>query len=233
MLVVGASSGIGRVVAERFSSRYAVTAMARRADRFAALESMGIKGIACDVSNAEMFDAAITTAVTERGKLAAAVFCAGQQQIKPLRSLKAVDIHSILDVNLFAPLILARAMASQRVSEVNAVFCAVSSVAAQRPEPGIVTYSVAKAGLDALIKGAAKELGPRRFVGVAPGWLDTEMTQAYKHVYGEEFRTALEKRSPAGIATVDAVVDTIDFLLSDRARHITGEIITVDGGAVL
>jgi NAD(P)-dependent dehydrogenase (short-subunit alcohol dehydrogenase family) len=138
-----------------------------------------------------------------------------------------------MDVNLLAPLFLAKCFASQRVSASNAVFCAVSSVAGQRPEPGIVAYSIAKAGLNALIKGMAKELGPRRAVGVAPGWLDTEMTRGYKHIYNEEFRTALANRSPAGIATIGSIVDVIEFLLSEKAQHVTGEIITVDGGATL
>ncbi len=113
------------------------------------------------------------------------------------------------------------------------MFCAVSSVAAQRPEPAIVPYAASKAGLDALIKGLARELAPRRAVGVAPGWLDTEMTQAHARLYGAEFKDALEKRSPAGAATVESVVDAIAFLMSPQARHVTGEILRVDGGAML
>jgi NAD(P)-dependent dehydrogenase (short-subunit alcohol dehydrogenase family) len=233
LMVVGASSGIGECVARHFAGTHKVTALARRAERIAALEQLGVEAVLCDVTDLDAFDQAIQAAVGRHGRLHAAVYCAGLQQIKPLRALKASDIQAVLSVNLVAPMLLVRAMASQRVSEPKAVFCAVSSVAGQRPEPGIIAYSVAKAGLDALIKGAAKELGPRRAVGVAPGWLDTEMTQAYRHVYGEEFRDALGKRSPAGIATVDSVVELIAFLLSDRARHITGQIVTVDGGAIL
>ena len=113
------------------------------------------------------------------------------------------------------------------------VYCAVSSVSALRPGPGIVAYSVAKAGLNALITGMAKELGLRRAVGVAPGWIDTEMNQAFKHVYSEDFQVALDQRSPAGIATVDSVVNAIEFLLSDKACNIPGEMLTMDGGAIL
>lgn len=233
ILVVGASSGIGRAVAERWRRNSTVTAVARRADRLATLSDQGINVLPCDVTNFEALESAVTQAVERFGKLNALVYCAGLQMIKPLRSLKADDLNSVLSVNLLAPLWLAKCFASQRVSMPDAVFCVVSSVAAQRPEPGIVAYSVAKAGLDALIKGMAKELGPRRAVGVAPGWLDTEMTQGYKHIYNEEFQAALAKRSPAGVATVDSVVDVIEFLLSNKARHVTGEVITIDGGAIL
>lgn len=233
VLIVGASSGIGRAVAERCRASAAVTAVARRADRLATLSDQGINVAACDVTDFAALELLVNQAVERSGKLTALVYCAGLQMIKPLRSLKADDLNNVLAVNLLAPLFLAKSFASQRVSMPDAVFCAVSSVAAQRPEPGIVAYSVAKAGLDALIKGMAKELGPRRAVGVAPGWLDTEMTQGYKHIYNEEFQAALAKRSPAGIATVDSVVDVIEFLLSSNARHVTGEVITVDGGAIL
>ena len=233
ILVVGASSGIGRAVAERFANSANVTAIARRADRLAPLAEQGVAVATCDVTDFAALEVAINDAVTRAGQLNCLVYCAGVQLIKPLRSLKAADFPAVMDVNLLAPLFLAKCFASQKVSQSDAVFCAVSSVAGRRPEPGIVAYSVAKAGLDALIKGMAKELGPRRAVGVAPGWLDTEMTQGYKHIYNEEFRTALAKRSPAGIPTVESVVDVIEFLLSEKARHVTGEIITVDGGAIL
>jgi NAD(P)-dependent dehydrogenase (short-subunit alcohol dehydrogenase family) len=233
VLVVGASSGIGRAVVERFARTAVVTAIARRADRLASLAEQGAQVVTCDATDFVSLEKTINDAVSRSGSLSAMVYCAGVQTIKPLRSLKAADLPVVMNVNLMAPLFLAKCFASQRVSKTDAVFCAVSSVAGQRPEPGIVAYSVAKAGLNALIKGMAKELGPRRAVGVAPGWLDTEMTQGFKNIYNDEFRSSLAKQSPAGIATVNSVVDVIEFLLSDKARHVTGEIITVDGGAVL
>lgn len=233
VLVVGASSGIGRAVVERYVGSRNVTALARRADRLVTLTTQGATVIPCDATDFDALESAINEAVSRSGPVSAMVYCAGVQSIKPLRSLKPADLPAVMNVNLIAPLFLAKCFASQRVSRPDAVFCAISSVAGQRPEPGIVAYSVAKAGLDALIKGMAKELGPRRAVGVAPGWLDTEMTQSFKHVYNEEFRVMLAKRSPAGIASVDSVVDVIEFLLSEKARHVTGEVITVDGGAIL
>ena len=233
ILVVGASSGIGRAVVERFAKESNVTAIARRTDRLAALEEHGATAVSCDATDFGALEVTINDAVERAGQFSTVVYCAGAQQIKPLRSLKTTDISAIMNINLLAPVFLAKCFSSQKISKSDAVFCAVSSVAAQRPEPGIIPYSVAKAGLDALIKGIAKELGPRRAVGVAPGWLDTEMTQSYKHIYNEEFKAALAKRSPVGLATVESVVDVIEFLLSDRARHVTGQIITVDGGSIL
>lgn len=232
-LIVGASSGIGRALALRLGGPYAVTAAARRVERLEELASGDIWPVPTDVSDPARLTSMIEAAVAERGPLSALVYCAGLQRVKPMRTMSAADIEEVYRVNLTAPAFLATQFASARVSHKTAVFCVVSSIAGDRPEPGIVAYGSAKAGLNALVHGMARELGPRRAVGVAPGWLDTEMTQQFPHLYGEEFRQRLAKQSPAGPATVDAVVDAIVFLISPAAAHITGQIVRVDGGAGL
>ncbi|WP_267423451.1 SDR family oxidoreductase [Methylobacterium sp. GC_Met_2] len=233
ILVVGASSGIGRAVAEHFVRQGSVTALARRADKLADLADAGIATVAADVTDLAAIGGVLQAAVAERGLLTGLVYCAGMQVIKPMRSLGVDEVERLYKTNLVAPTLFAAAFGSARISTRDAVFCAISSVAAQRPEPAIVPYAASKAGLDALIRGLARELAPRRAVGVAPGWLDTEMTQAHARLYGDDFKAALEKRSPAGVATVDSVVDAIAFLMSPQARHVTGEILRVDGGATL
>lgn len=232
-VVVGASSGIGLSVARRLAERMPVTALARRVERFGAADNAGINGLFCDVGDSTSIDAALTQAVAERGKISALVYCAGAQVIKPMRMMKPADIDRVIDVNVKGALHVARHMASARMAQGDAVFCGVSSIAAKRPEPGIVAYAAAKAALDAMIKGLARELAPRRFVGVAPGWLDTEMTQSQAHIYNAQFREELARRTPLGIASIQGVTDLILYLLSPAAASITGQIVTIDGGASL
>lgn len=233
VLIVGASSGIGRALAQRLAGPVVVTAMARRADRLADLASDDIDPAPADVCDSTQLGAALQAAVAKRGPLSAMVYCAGLQRVKPMRAMSVEDVENVYRVNLVAPTLLATQFASARISRQNAVFCVVSSIAGDRPEPGIVAYGAAKAGLNGLVYGMARELGPRRAVGVAPGWLDTEMTQQFPHLYGEDFKQRLAKESPAGPATVDAVVEAIAFLISPAASHITGQVIRIDGGAGL
>ncbi|MFZ6864530.1 SDR family NAD(P)-dependent oxidoreductase [Undibacterium sp. Ji67W] len=232
-LVVGASSGIGYAMAQRLSETHRVTALARRTDRLASLVEMGVSAVYCDVADLDSIAAIVEQSVATNGKVSALIYCAGLQMIRPMRTVKVTDIRQVIDVNLSAALVFGQLMASQRISEAQAVYCAVSSISAQRPEPAIIPYAVAKAGIEAMIKGLARELAPRRAIGVAPGWLDTEMTQSFKQIYNDAFKEQLMKKSPTGIATVDAVADLIEFLISPKAAFITGQIITIDGGASL
>lgn len=233
VLIVGASSGIGFRLAERLLDDHMVSVVARRTDRLEALKDRGTAAFGADIADIDAIPKLVADVVAASGPLHALVYCAGMQRLKPMRMMSPVDIARLYTVNLVAPTVFGAQFASRRVSSDDAVFCAISSIAAERPEAGIVPYAASKAGLSNLIGGMARELGPRRVVGVAPGWIDTEMTQNFSHLYDEAFRERLAKNSPAGPATVDSVVDTILFLLSSAARSITGQVVRVDGGAAI
>jgi NAD(P)-dependent dehydrogenase (short-subunit alcohol dehydrogenase family) len=232
-LVVGGSSGIGASIAKRLMANHHVSLIARREDRLAEVAGGQASVYPCDVSDGSLLEEAIKKCVSENGKIDYLFYCAGAQMIKPLRSSSVADINRIVDVNLTAALICGALFSSSRYSNREAVFCAISSIAAQRPEPGILAYSAAKAGIDALVRGLARECAPKRAVAIAPGWLDTEMTKSYSHVYDELFLARLKESSPRGIATVEEVVDLAMYLVSGLGRSITGQTITIDGGASL
>lgn len=230
-LILGASSGIGYATAEHFLSQGdAVTVVARRQERLETLVERGARAVTLDVTDSDALGEAIKAAAAEVGLFDTIIFTAGMQQIKPLRMTKPADLRAMIETNLTAPLVVGGLFASKKITALDATYCLVSSIAGSRPEPGIVGYAATKAALDNAIRGMARELGPRRVVGVAPGWLNTEMTQASSNIYNEAFRERLEKDSPTGIATVEHVVACINFLVSPQARAITGEIVRVDGG---
>ncbi|MEP6590112.1 MAG: SDR family oxidoreductase [Gemmatimonadota bacterium] len=108
----------------------------------------------------------------------------------------------------------------------------VGSTAGQRGEAGHADYAASKGAMIALVKSLAVECAPAVTVNcVAPGWVDTEMSA---DAYAGDGRAAVASAIPMQrIATVDDVAGPIVFLLSDLARHITGEVLNVNGGSVL
>jgi 3-oxoacyl-[acyl-carrier protein] reductase len=109
----------------------------------------------------------------------------------------------------------------------------VSSTAGQRGEPFHVDYAASKGAIISMVKGLCVELGPRGITVncVAPGWVDTEMAEP---AYGEGGRDAIARTIPIGrIPPAEDVAGPIVFLCSRLGRHITGEILNVNGGAVL
>ena len=110
----------------------------------------------------------------------------------------------------------------------------VSSTAGQRGEPFYSHYAASKAGIIAITKSLAWELGPHgvRVNCVAPGWVETDMSAG---VFSDcEYKRAVEEQVPLGrIASPDQVADAILFLASDLASHVHGEVLNVNGGSVL
>ena len=222
-LVIGASSGIGEAVVKKLGG----VAVARREERLKQFEKYEL----FDVSNLQEIEKFVKRVAKDYGKFDNLIFCAGVQNIKPLKVMKIDEIIEIFNINLLSAMIFAKAFSSKRVSNSNASMTFISSIASFRPESGILAYSASKSALNNFIKGGAKELSPIRINGVAPGFLKTEMTEKFKSIYTDDFIDKLDKNSPVGLANVDDIVNTIEFLIN--SNHITGEIITVDGGAVL
>jgi 3-oxoacyl-[acyl-carrier protein] reductase len=109
----------------------------------------------------------------------------------------------------------------------------VSSTAGQRGEAFHADYATTKGGVIAFTKSIAIELAPRgiNVNAVAPGWVDTEMVA---DAIADSGRTRIESSIPVGrIASAEDVAGPIVFLCSMLARHITGEVLNVNGGSVL
>ncbi len=222
-LIIGASSGIGEAVTTRLGG----VAVARREERLKQFE----KYEPFDISNLDEIEEFVKRVAKKYGKFDNLIFCAGIQNIKPLKVTKAEDILQIFTTNLISAMLFAKAFSSKRVCNQNASMVFISSIASLKPESGILAYSASKAGLNNFIQGSAKELAPLRVNGIAPGFLKTEMTEKFSSIYTDEFIENMKKNSPLGLANLEDIVDTIEFLI--ESKHITGEIIRVDGGAIL
>ncbi len=138
--------------------------------------------------------------------------------------------HSTIAQNLDAYFYVVRAFAPRLVDGASIVF--VASTAAQRGEAFHADYAASKGAIVALTKSLAVEMAPRIRVNcVAPGWVDTEMAAK---PYRDGGRARIAANIPLGrVASPEDVAGPILFLCSDLARHVTGEILNVNGGSVL
>ncbi|MDX1646527.1 MAG: SDR family oxidoreductase [Longimicrobiales bacterium] len=149
----------------------------------------------------------------------------------PVAEMTEEQWHRTMDANLHSIFYTSRAAARTLRNDGRMVL--VSSTAGQRGEAFHADYAATKGAMISFVKGLCVELAPRGITvnSVAPGWIDTEMSESA--LQGAE-RARVEASIPIGrIATAEDVAGPIVFLCSALARHVTGEIFNVNGGAVL
>ena len=238
-LVSGGSRGVGAATAlllARAGADVAITCRSRKADAETIAERIRAIGRRAIVSVGEASDAAAAretvAAVREGfGKLDILVANAGTWPAAdtPLREMTPARWRDTLTTNLDGVFILVRA--ALQLMEDGAIVL-VSSTAGQRGEAMHADYAAAKGAVISLTKSLAVECAPRITVNcVAPGWIDTEMVSS---ALAGGARERVARAIPLGrIASADDVAGPIAFLCSPLARHITGEIVNVNGGSVL
>ena len=130
---------------------------------------------------------------------------------------------------------MSRAAAQIFVAQKSGNIVTVSSTAGQRGEAGHADYAASKGAVISFTKSLAVELGRYgvRVNSVAPGWVDTEMSASALHVDNVTTRQINEAIPLGRVASTEDIANPILFLASDLARHITGEILNVNGGSVL
>jgi 3-oxoacyl-[acyl-carrier protein] reductase len=240
-VVTGGSRGVGRAIARMLAAAGAHVGISCRDRHDEAarvvreLEQGGVSAWAHsgDLADPAQADRLFARAHDEFGGVDIFIGNAGiwPPADVPIARMSDEQWRRTMAVNLDAIFYCTRAAA--RVMKPDGRIVLIGSTAGQRGEAGHADYAASKGALISLVKGVAVELAPRGITVncVAPGWIDTEMAAL---PYQGEGRARIEAGIPLGrVASADDIAGPVVFLCSDLARHITGEILNVNGGAVL
>jgi 3-oxoacyl-[acyl-carrier protein] reductase len=139
------------------------------------------------------------------------------------------QIEQLVRVNTLSPIVLTKYVVRSMMADGGGRVVNISSITAFTGYSGLSVYAATKASLVGFTKSLAREAGRGKVNvnSVAPGFVDTDMT----HGLTDEKRQQIVRRSPLGrLADIGDVANAVEFLLSDRAKSITGTVITVDAG---
>jgi meso-butanediol dehydrogenase/(S,S)-butanediol dehydrogenase/diacetyl reductase len=235
-LVTGAASGIGRATALRVASEGAriVAADRDRAGLDALLAELpGARVLVYDAADGEASAAMTREAAAAFGRLDGLVCNAGIYRRAHFADIAPADWHALLSVNLTSVFRIIQA-ALPALRESRGAVVATSSTSAEHGIAYAAPYSVAKAGITALMKSLAIEFASAgiRFNAVAPGRVKTAIGAGLKPLEGADERLATRANKLAGRmegGEPEDIAGVIAFLLSDDSAYVTGALLTADG----
>jgi 3-oxoacyl-[acyl-carrier protein] reductase len=238
-LVTGAARGIGQAIAVQLASDGADLALcdvkvewlAETAEKVKAL-GRRVESYAMDVSDSSTVAEAVAKVVEDFGRIDVLVNNAGITRDALLIRMTEEDWDAVLDVNLKGAFLVTKAVLKTMMKQRSGSIVNVASVVGITGNSGQANYTASKAGLIALTKTTAKELGSRnvRANAVAPGFIRTAMTDQLP----PPARDAMLKLVPLGRpGEPEDVAKAVAFLASDNAAYVNGQVLTVCGGMVM
>lgn len=230
VLVTGGNRGIGLAIARAFvdhGDKVAITY--RSGEPPAALTEAGVLAVRCDITDAEQVEQGYKEIEEKHGNVGVLVANAGITKDQLLMRMSEDDFTSVLDTNLTGTFRVVKRANRGMLRAKKGRVVLISSVVGLLGSAGQANYAASKAGLVGFARSLARELGSRNitFNVVAPGFVDTDMTQ----VLTEEQRKGIVAQVPlARYARPEEIAAAVRFLASDDASYITGAVIPVDGG---
>ena len=235
-LVTGSTRGIGRGIAEAFAQSGARVAVVgrdlQRAEEAASAVGNNAAGFAADVGDTAAIARLVGDVEKAFGSIDILVNNAGITRDNLVMRLKDEDWDAVQNANLRGAFAAIRAVSRGMMKKRSGRIINIASIVGLIGNKGQANYAASKAGLIALTKSVAKELGSRNILvnAVAPGFIETEMTAAMT----QEARDALGQQiALERLGSVQDVAAMVAFLASDLASYITGQVFVVDGGMVM
>ena len=246
VMITGASRGIGAAAAVKFAAAGARGVVVHyHRNREAALEvARKVEGAGAealihggDIAGAAEVADLFARTIGRFARLDVVVANAGiwPPDDRPIVNLDPSQWERTMRVNLDGMYYICREAARLMLERRSGNIVTVSSTAGQRGEAGHADYAASKGAVISLTKSLASELGPFgiRVNCVAPGWVDTEMAASALRAGEDELKRITDAIPLRRVASAEDVAGPILFLASDLARHLTGEVLNVNGGSVL
>ncbi|MCM6775553.1 3-oxoacyl-ACP reductase FabG1 [Nocardia sp. CDC159] len=225
VLVTGGNRGIGLAVAQRLAADGHKVAVTHRGSG----APEGLFGVKCDVTDTESVDRAFAEVAEKQGPVEVLVANAGITDNTLLMRMSEEQFSRVIDANLTGAWRCAKRATRdmQKAKWGRMIF--LGSVVSMSGVPGQVNYAASKAGLIGMARSITREIGSRNITAnvVAPGFIDTDMTQEMEDRFVEAAMQAIPAKR---IGRPEEVAATISFLASDDAAYISGAVIPVDGG---
>ena len=236
-LITGAARGIGKAIALRFSAEGANIAFTdlvidetgKLTETEIAECGVNAKGYASNAADFGQTQEVVKQVIADFGSIDILVNNAGITKDKLMLRMTEQDWDAVLNVNLKSAFNFINAILPTMMRQRGGSIINMSSVVGVHGNAGQANYSASKAGLIALAKSVAQEVGSRgiRANAIAPGFIDTAMTA----VIPEDMRKEWVNRIPLRRAgSVDDIANVATFLASDMSAYVTGQVIQIDGG---
>ena len=238
-LITGGAKGIGKIISEELSSQGAHVILGDVNVAGAEKTAEEIKGrggeasaVQIDVSNAADVQSVFDSIIKEYKPVDIVVNNAGITRDGLLVRMKEVDWDLVLNINLKGSFLCSQQAAKQMMKQKSGVIVNIASIVGVMGNFGQANYSASKAGLIGFTKTLAREVAPRgiRANAVAPGFIDTEMTQVLDNSVREKL---IEQIPLARLGQPEDVARCVSFLVSENASYITGQVINVNGGMLM
>ena len=239
VVVTGASRGLGLAIAKKLAAAgYAAIAVARKegaelAEAIAAASRSrpdAIRFTAFDLADIEGIPRFVATLRKRFGPIHGLVNNAALGTDGALSLMQNSKIEQLVHLNTLSPIVLTKYVVRAMMADGGGRIVNVASIVAATGYSGLSVYAATKASMVGFTRSLAREVGRMgvNVNAVAPGFLDTEMTQAL----ADDGRAKVARRSALRrLATVDEVADAVEFLLGDKAASVTGTVLTVDAGS--
>jgi 3-oxoacyl-[acyl-carrier protein] reductase len=238
IIVTGGSRGLGLGIGRALAaSGFAVYAVARKltVELAQSIDAVAAEGMGtlhfrcCDLTDLASLGPFVKSIRTEGGPIYGLVNNAGLGTAGLASQVKDEDVERLICLNVTVPLLLTKHVLKSMLANGQGRIVNISSIVGATGYSGLSAYSATKAALNGFTGALARELGPAGITvnAVAPGFIDTDMT----HSLTAAERSKIERRSALGrMAEVGDVANMVDYLMSEKARNITGTVMTVDAG---